>query len=59
MAMRSEHTTTADEFDAFTRWRRVLTSMQRAGIRKAIKKRSHRVDRRASRRALRSTRHVG
>ncbi|GBE67117.1 hypothetical protein MFM001_35790 [Mycobacterium sp. MFM001] len=48
--MRSEHQTTADEWDAFTRARHMLTSIQRAGIRKAIKKRSHRVDRRSLRR---------
>jgi hypothetical protein len=53
--MRSEHKTTADEFDAFTGWRHLLTSMQRAGARKAIKKRSHRKDRRQARRASRSS----
>jgi len=47
--MRSEHRPTADEFDAFTRWRHLLTSMQRARVRKAIKARSRRKDRRARR----------
>lgn len=51
--MRSEHKTTADEFDAFTGWRHVLVSMQRAGARKVIKKRSHRKDRRQARRDAR------
>lgn len=55
--MRSEHKTTADEFDAFTRWRHLLTSMQRAGARKAIKARSHRKDRRQARREPRATAH--
>lgn len=40
--MRGEHTTTDDEFDAFTGWRHVLAGMRRAGVRKAIKQRSHR-----------------
>jgi hypothetical protein len=47
--MRSEHKTTQDEFDAFTGWRHVLVSMQRAGVRKALKRRSHRQDRRRAR----------
>ncbi|WP_202910333.1 hypothetical protein [Mycobacteroides abscessus] len=47
--MRSEHKTTADEWDAFTGWRRVLVSMQRAGTRKRLKERSHRIDRRKQR----------
>lgn len=51
-AMRSEHKTTADEHDAFTGWRHVLVSMQRAGVRKALKQRSHRKDRRAARRRI-------
>lgn len=51
--MRSEHKTTTDEFDAFTGWRHVLVSMQRAGARKVIKKRSHRKDRRLARRDAR------
>lgn len=44
--MRGDHPHTADEHDAFTRWRRVLN--WRAGQRKAIKQRSHRRDRRAA-----------
>ncbi|WP_423488173.1 hypothetical protein [Mycobacteroides sp. PCS013] len=47
--MRSEHKTTADEWDAFTGWRRVIVRMQRAGIRKKLKKKSHRTDRRRQR----------
>jgi hypothetical protein len=49
--MRSEHRTTADEWDACTGWRRVLN--WRPGDRKAIKQRSHQRDRRAERRRLR------
>jgi hypothetical protein len=48
--MRSEHKTTADEFDAFTAWRHVFAGMRRAGVRKAFKQRSHRIDRRQQRR---------
>lgn len=47
--MRSEHRTTADEYDAFTGWRRVIVRMRRAGVRKALKQKSHRVDRRRAR----------
>lgn len=46
--MRSEHKSTDDEIDAFTGWRKVLH--WRPGQRKAVKKRSHRRDRRAARR---------
>lgn len=46
MDMRGEHKTTADEHDALTAWRRVIVRMQRAGVRKTIKQRSHRKDRR-------------
>lgn len=48
--MRGEHRTTADEYDAFTGWRRVMH--WRPGQRKTIKKRSHRTDRRTARRLL-------
>lgn len=48
--MRSEHKTTDDEYDAFTGWRHVLAGMRRPGVRKAIKRRSHRTDRRQQRR---------
>lgn len=51
--MRSEHRTTGDEWDAFTRWRHVLCYMQRPGVRKSIKRKSHRKDRQAARRAAR------
>lgn len=50
VTMRSEHRTTADEYDAFTGWRHVVVRMGRAGVRKVIKTRSHRVDRRQARR---------
>lgn len=52
--MRSEHKTTADEFDAFTGWRRLIF-WQRGELRK-IKQSSHRRDRRAARRDARQTR---
>ncbi|AHZ95596.1 hypothetical protein SEA_PAOLA_35 [Mycobacterium phage Paola] len=52
--MRSEHVTTADEWDACTRWRRVM--IWRPGERKRIKQRSHRRDRRAARQAVRVAR---
>lgn len=48
--MRSEHKTTADEFDLGVRW--VYCYLQRAGAAKAIKRRSHRLDRMAKRRVL-------
>ncbi|NMO01476.1 hypothetical protein HH308_09655 [Gordonia sp. TBRC 11910] len=44
--MRSEHHTTADEFDLASSWRRLLVSFERAGTAKRIKVRSHRHDRR-------------
>lgn len=47
--MRSEHKTTADEWDAFTGWRHMLVIMQKPGVRKKLKKRSHRIDRRRQR----------
>lgn len=40
----------SDEQDAFTGWRKVLCYIQRAGVRKSIKARSHRKDRRKARR---------
>jgi hypothetical protein len=43
--VRSEHKTTGDEYDAFTDWRHYLCYLQRAGVRKAIKRDSHRKDR--------------
>jgi len=51
--MRSEHRTTGDEWDAFTRWRFVLAHLHRPGVRKKIKRASHRVDRRAAKRRIR------
>ncbi|AOQ28897.1 hypothetical protein SEA_WATERFOUL_35 [Mycobacterium phage Waterfoul] len=52
--MRGEHAMTWDERDAFTSWRRVLAYVQRAGVRKAVKQRSHRRDRRVMRTTLRT-----
>lgn len=50
--MRSEHKTTADEWDAFTGWRHLLAYLQRPGARKRIKARLHRIDRRQARQRL-------
>lgn len=36
----------ADEQDAYTRWRRLLCYTQRAGVVKAIKRRTHKRERR-------------
>lgn len=47
--MRGEHRMSADEHDAFTGWRHVLCYVQRAGVRKRVKQRSHRRDRRVAR----------
>lgn len=55
--MRGEHQHSADEYDAFTRWRRVL--LWRPGERKQLKQRSHRRDRRAARRAARQDKRAG
>jgi hypothetical protein len=52
--MRSEHKSTEDEYDAFTKWRRLLH--WRRGEIKRIKQSSHRRDRRAARRDARQTR---
>lgn len=49
--MRSEHPTTGDEWDAFTKWRRFLH--WKPGERKKIKKMSHQRDRRAISQELR------
>lgn len=46
--MRSEHKSNGDEWDAFTAARHMLVSMRRAGVRKKLKKRSHRIDRHAA-----------
>jgi hypothetical protein len=41
-----------EEQDAYTGWRRVLSSMQRAGVRKAIKRRTHKRERHEARREI-------
>ncbi|CPV99793.1 hypothetical protein P5V67_01345 [Mycobacteroides abscessus subsp. abscessus] len=51
--MRSEHQSNGDEWDAFTAARHMLVSMRRAGVRKKLKKRSHRIDRRRERQGRR------
>lgn len=48
--MRSEHKTTADEWDAFTKWRTVL--FWQPGERKRLKRRSHQMDRRKAKREI-------
>lgn len=53
LTVRSEHKHTAEEQDAFTGWRRYYAYLQHAGVRKAIKRRSHRRDRRAARQEVR------
>lgn len=53
--MRSEHKTTGSEWDAFTGWRKVLCYMQRPGVRKSIKRDSHKKDRQVARRLTRAT----
>lgn len=50
--MRSEHRATADETDAFSRFRHFLA--WKPGERKRIKELSHRRDRRAARRECRN-----
>lgn len=47
--MRSEHKMSYSEADAFTGWRHVLAYIQRAGVRKKIKRLSHKKDRQAAR----------
>ena len=54
--MRSEHKTTGGEWDAFTDWRKVLCYLQRAGVRKAIKRDSHRKDRAVGKAQIREQR---
>lgn len=55
--MKSEHKHTWAEQDAFTSWRKVLCYLQRSGVRKSIKRDSHRYDRRVSKqRAIREQR---
>ena len=53
--MRSEHPRTWDESDAFSRWcRKYLPSLSRPGVTRAVKRRSHRIDRRLAKREIRS-----
>lgn len=52
--MRSEHKMGYGEADAFTRWRHLLAYIQRPGVRKSIKRQSHKKDRLAARRQARS-----
>lgn len=51
--MRAEYKMSYDEVSAFTGWRHVVARMQRAGVRKGIKRLSHRKDRQAARRGVR------
>ena len=44
--MKGDIPTNADEFDAFSSWRKVLASMQRPGARKKMKRQYHRRSRR-------------
>jgi hypothetical protein len=44
----------ADEQDAYTRWRKVTAYLQRPGAVKAIKRRTHKRERREARQTLRS-----
>lgn len=43
-----------DEEDAYTSWRRVYCYLQRAGVVKAIKRRTHKRDRREAKAAIRA-----
>lgn len=43
-----------DEVDAFTGWRHVLAYVQRPGVRKSIKRKANRRERRAAKGELRS-----
>lgn len=51
--MRSEHKTTADEWDLASGWYRCMCRFKRSGVMKGIKVRSHRLDRRAKTSKLR------
>lgn len=44
--MRAEHKMSYDEASAFTGWRRVVAWVQRPGVRKKVKRLSHKKDRR-------------
>lgn len=48
--MRSEHKASGDEVNAFGRWRHAYAYLKRAGVRKSIKKQSHKKDRQGWRR---------
>jgi hypothetical protein len=45
-----------DEQDAYTRWRPILCYMQRPGVVKAIKRTTHKRERREARAAIRTER---
>lgn len=47
--MRSQHKHSHEENSAFTGWRRVVAWVQRPGVRKKIKRLSHKKDRRIGR----------
>ncbi len=52
--MKGEHRWSADEWDAFGRWgREFLCYVQRAGVRKKIKRLSHKKDRQIGKRQTR------
>lgn len=44
---------TADEHDAYTAWRKMLCYLGRPGVVKAIKRRTHKRERREARQAIR------
>ncbi len=44
---------TSDEQDAYTGWRRVLSYIQRPGVRQGVKRRTHRRERREVKVAIR------
>ncbi|WP_193314958.1 hypothetical protein [Georgenia thermotolerans] len=48
--MKGEHRWDGDEWDAFSGWRKVYAYIQRPGVRKSIKRKSHKKDRRNWRR---------
>ena len=54
--MRSEHRHTPSEQRAMTGWRKVMCSVQRPGVRKAIKADSHRIDRAVGKHVIREQR---
>lgn len=48
--MRPEHKSSGDEVDAFSAWRHVMGWVQRPGVRKKIKRLSHKKDRQVGKR---------